>query len=297
MTKIHFYQYDNYTLYRIKKPCYNRAEGCDFVTSDVQLRIIRALAFDGDTTWSYRNVNDSYHTIYYIVDGNGHIRTQEEEKMLLPGYVYLIPRGLSHDLWCDTHIRKAYVDFHVDLLPGCDALQGTGRVMEMNAGVDACQRMYRAVQMDTMREKTFVRGQALTTLAEFLPENATDYSPLTRPFLPVIESVQKHLSASIRRDEYAARFGWNASSFSRAFCRAFGVGFKEYVERLLTDRLVEELLVTDKTLQQLAGEWGFCDAYYLSAFFKRRTGISPDGYRRTHLHGKDAANPAQQKGE
>ena len=139
------------------------------------------------------------------------------------------------------------------------------------------------MQTDAVREKTYVRGQLLTALAEFLPENVTEISPLTRPFLPVIESVQKNLSASIRREEYAARFGWNVSSFSRAFRRAFGVGFKEYVERLMTDRLVEELLVTDKTLQQLAGEWGFCDAYYLSTFFKRRMGISPEGYRKARL--------------
>ncbi len=266
------------------------------MTSDVQLRIIRALAFDGNKTWNYKDVNDSYHTMYYIEDGDGHIRTREGEKSLVPGHVYLIPRDLSHDLWCDTHIRKTYIDFHVDLLPGCDALQGVGQVMDVHAGLDVCRKMYRAVQGNAVRDKTYVRGQVLTALAEVLPQNTADYSPLMLPFLPVIERVHKHLNAGIRREEYAARFGWNVSSFSRAFRRAFGVGFKEYVERLLTDRLVEELLITDKTLQQLAGEWGFCDAYYLSAFFKRRTGVSPEGYRRTRLYGKTTSQ-AQLKGE
>lgn len=256
------------------------------MTGEVQLRLIRTLAYIGDSAgWNIQNVNDSYHTLYYVVDGNGHIRAGKYMLDFLPGHVYLIPRGLSHDLWCDTHIQKAYIDFHVDLLPGCDALNGVEQVMEMDVGVELCRRMYEAVQQEEIREKTFVRGQVLTAISAFLPEHVLNISPLVPPFLPVIEDIQKNLSASIRREEYAERFGWHPSSFSRAFRKAFGIGFKQYVEQLLTDRLVEELLVTDKTLHAMAGDWGFCDAYYLSAFFKRRMGISPEAFRRSRLYG------------
>ena len=54
------------------------------------------------------------------------------------------------------------------------------------------------------------------------------------------------------------------------------------VERLLTERIAEELLVSNKTLQTIAEEYGFCDAYYLSAFFKRTMGTSPAIYRKQH---------------
>lgn len=250
------------------------------MTNDVQLRVIRALAYTGDREWNISGVNDSYHTMYYVVAGNGHVRTGDRVTDLLPGHIYLIPRDVSHDLWCDTHIQKTYIDFHVDLLPGYDALQGVDKVLSVHAGMDTCQRMFEAVQKETVKDRTYVRGQIMTALSYFLPETALDISPLMLPFLPVIEDVQKNLNASIRREDYARQYGWHPSAFSRAFRKAFGVGFKEYVERLLTDRLVEEMLVTDQTLQMLAAEWGFCDAYYLSAFFKRRTGISPEGYRR-----------------
>ena len=251
------------------------------MTYDVQLRIIRALAYRGDAGWNIQDVNDSYHTLYYVIAGDGHVRTREGVTDLLPGHIYLIPRGICHDLWCDTHILKTYIDFHVELLPGYDALQGTEKVLSMEVGEGICRNMFEAVQAEGIREKTYVRGQVLTALSCFLPDSAADISPLMLSFLPVIEDVQKRLSASIRREEYAMRYGWNPSAFSRAFRKAFGVGFKEYVERLLTDRLVEEVLVTDKTLHAMAAEWGFCDAYYLSAFFKRRTGISPEKYRQT----------------
>lgn len=253
------------------------------MTDEVQLRIIRALPFTGDTEWKHRDISDSYHTVYYILAGDGHIRSRHGVVDLMPGCAYLIPRGLTHDLWCDSHICKAYIDLHVELLPGCDALAGADRVQRLDVGGEVCQRMYEAVQQQSLRARTYLRGQLMTALAAFLPDSLPDLSPLIAPFLPVIEDVQKNLNASIRREAYALRFGWNPSSFSRAFHKAFGCGFKEYVERLLTDRLVEALLVTDKTLQVLADEYGFCDAYYLSAFFKRRTGVSPAVYRKKRM--------------
>lgn len=79
--------------------------------------------------------------------------------------------------------------------------------------------------------------------------------------------------------ELAARFGWNPSVLSRSFKQTFGCGIKQYAKKLLTARLAEELLLTDKTLSQLADEYGFCDSYYLSAYFKRCMRVSPLVYR------------------
>lgn len=253
------------------------------MTDGVQLRIIRALPFTGDAAWNYQNISDSYHTVYYILAGDGHIRSKQGVMDLAPGYAYLIPRGLAHDLWCDSHICKAYIDLHVELLPGYDALAGGDGVRQLPVGMDVCRKMFQAVQQQDLRARTYLQGQLMTALAAFLPESVPDLSPMMASFLPVIEDVQKNLHASIRREDYARRYGWNPSSFSRAFHKAFGCGFKEYVERLLTDRLVEALLVTDKTLQLLADEYGFCDAYYLSAFFKRRTGVAPAVYRKRRM--------------
>ena len=91
--------------------------------------------------------------------------------------------------------------------------------------------------------------------------------------------MQQHMSVRLCRDELAARFGWNPSSLSRSFKQIFGCGLKQYIEKQLTAQIAEELLLTNKTLQQLADEYGFCDACYLSAYFKRGMGVSPRAYR------------------
>ena len=174
------------------------------------------------------------------------------------------------------------MDFHVELLPGCDALAEAGEVRSLPAGREVCQRIFDAAQRKTLRDRTFLRGQLLTAVAAFMPDNLPGISPAMQPFLPIVEEMRRNLSASIRREEIAARYGWNPSSFSRAFRRAFGCGFKQYQERLLTERIAEELLVSNKTLQTIAEGYGFCDAYYLSAFFKRTMGTSPAIYRKQH---------------
>ena len=116
------------------------------MTDDIQLRLVRALPFEGNTAWNYRGICDVHHTIYYILAGDGHIRTEKGALDLEPGRVYLIPRGLPHDLWCDTHIRKTYMDFHVELFPGCDALAEVGEVRSLPAGGEVCQRIFDAAQ-------------------------------------------------------------------------------------------------------------------------------------------------------
>ena len=147
------------------------------MTDDIQLRLVRALPFEGNTAWNYRGICDVHHTIYYILAGDGHIRTEKGALDLEPGRVYLIPRGLPHDLWCDTHIRKTYMDFHVELFPGCDALTEAGEVRSLPAGREVCQRIFDAAQRKTLRDRTFLRGQLLTAVAAFMPDNLPGISP------------------------------------------------------------------------------------------------------------------------
>lgn len=249
------------------------------MTNELQVRIVRALRFSGDRHWNFHGLIYPYNTIYYVTGGDGHIRVNGSVTDMQAGYVYLIPSQLRHDIWCDTNVEKVYIDAYAELFPGYDVFSDTRQVLCKYIGMEHCKRMHRLCT-GGMREQLALKGELLLTLSDFMTTEPKPVSPAMAAFLPMITYIQENLSAQLRRDELAARFGWNPSVLSRTFKQVFGCGVKQYTEKLLTLRISEELLGTDKPLQQLAEEYGFCDGYYLSAFFKRNMGISPQLYRK-----------------
>lgn len=251
------------------------------MTDDIRIRIIRALQFQGDQGWQHRGMLYPYNTVYFVLGGDGHICAGGEITDMRPGWAYLIPANLRHDVWCDSHVEKAYVDVNAELLPGYDLFSGRMDIGKTELGLERCRKIYDSCQ-GGVREELQLRGELMLVLAELMTEEPGPVSTRMSAFLPMIEDVQRNLSARIRRNDLAKRYGWNPSALSRAFKLVFGCGVKEYVEKLLVSRLAEELLLTDQTLQQIAERYEFCDAFYMSAFFKRHIGQSPAAYRRLH---------------
>ena len=251
------------------------------MTRDIDIRIVRALAFAGGAEWNHPGVIYPYNTVYYVTGGNGHIRHDGGTTDMLPGHVYLIPPHLRHDVWCDSHVEKVYVDVHAQLLPGYDVFAGERRILSREIGLERCESM-RALCSGGLRERLALRGEVILTLAALMEKEPEPVTAGMAEFLPMITYMQRNLSAQLRRDALAERFGWNPSVLSRAFRQVFDCGLKQYIDKLLCARLAEELLLTDKTLQQMADEYGFCDGYYLSAYFKRCMGMAPQTYRHSH---------------
>ena len=55
---------------------------------------------------------------------------------------------------------------------------------------------------------------------------------------------------------------------------------KQYYEEQLAQRAKEELVLTEKRINEVAQEMDFSDEFYFSRFFKKMTGTSPREYRK-----------------
>jgi hydroxymethylpyrimidine/phosphomethylpyrimidine kinase len=65
--------------------------------------------------------------------------------------------------------------------------------------------------------------------------------------------------------------------------RVSGLSPKNIIDRQMTKAIGDELLSTDKTVQEIAFDNGFSSQAHFSKFFKKQTGLSPSDYRRqTH---------------
>lgn len=245
------------------------------------LNVVRSVMFVSDASWNYPMSLYPYNTLYFVLGGDGFVRVGEKVTPLLAGHVYLIAANTLFACWCETHIHKFYVEAYVETLPGEDVFSGVSDILERPCAREATLALA-ARDTAAVQDMLWFQGALLQAFSLFADERWRPPGKEQLRFRPILDDIARSLAADLRLSDIADRHGWHPSALSRAFHRAFGCGLKQYVNRLLANKLKQELLTTDKRLRELAAAYRFCDAYYLSAFFKRETGLSPERYRRTN---------------
>lgn len=147
---------------------------------------------------------------------------------------------------------------------------------------DAYARSEEGEGMDYIRH---FFGDLLAILSLELASNA-DRSRRTKQD-PVMARVQSYL------EEHALEYGWNISQLAdelgigpshltRRFQQSFSQSPIEYVTSLRLQKARSLLVETDDTLDHIAEQCGYQNAFYFSRMFKSKCKINPSEYRRNH---------------
>lgn len=124
-------------------------------------------------------------------------------------------------------------------------------------------------------------SRLLTTIYESrLNCGITKYkSSLTEPVLEAIYYIENNFDKDLRLEEAAKQSHFSPSYFSRLFASQLGISFSEYLSGVRIKHVKDLLIKTDKSITEIAAETGYCNGDYLSAQFKRKTGITPSRFR------------------
>lgn len=94
--------------------------------------------------------------------------------------------------------------------------------------------------------------------------------------------IQRNAFGPVRMKELGAAKGWSAVQLTRRFAAAYGQTPMDYLTSLRLNKAKTLLLETDMTLDEIAGECGYENGFYLSRMFSKKLRISPSAYRRMH---------------
>lgn len=72
------------------------------------------------------------------------------------------------------------------------------------------------------------------------------------------------------------------SSFCRLFEKMMGISFAKFALENRVKGVVLDLMKTDKSVETIADEWGFCDLSHLHRVFIKKYGCTPGKYRKKH---------------
>lgn len=93
--------------------------------------------------------------------------------------------------------------------------------------------------------------------------------------------MEEHLAEPLSPSLLAARLGLNANYFSKLFKAELGMPPLALLTTYRVERAKSLLLYTDTPVKEVAVLCGFTDALYFSRVFKRVSGLSPLGFRRS----------------
>lgn len=250
----------------------------------IKIEIIRNVDYRGDSSWNFKNNYYPYNTLYFVLEGDGYVQVGETVTPLLPEHVYLIPANTGFGCWCDHRIHKLYIDVNAQIVPGYDVFSQGNELKALPYPAGKINRLIEAAAAGSLKDELYLRGELLLVLAGFMERDFTPPAREMLQFKPLLDDIELHLSAGLKVGDIASRYHFNTSVLSRNFKKAFHCSLKSYMEKLLLNKIKQELLLTDKTIKEISFAYGFCDPYYMSGFFKKLEGCSPSQYRKDGQH-------------
>lgn len=143
-------------------------------------------------------------------------------------------------------------------LPGCEAVLATLIIRMLVA-------LYRQSQ-----ETTFMSGSTDTPL------------PLPRPSVEhVVRYIEEQYADHLTLKKLASQVGLSERQFSRLFAQQTGMNFSTFLQNTRVEAACMLLTSTHRSIPEIAAAVGYGNLKFFHRLFKRKTGETPLGYRKS----------------
>ncbi len=237
-----------------------------------------------DSFWRADEISPPFTRLYYIVDGEGEIFSEEGWTTLKKGNIYIIPAGYSFSYRCDS-MHQLY--FHVNLITsgGADLLRGLGKVFSMPTTDEHIDELLKLYERGSINDRFYLKALIQADLFEVLgasntPITLTEYSECVKK---AIVFINENLTATLTVKAIAESIFVSPDTLAHRFKKELGVSVGRYLDGLIMARAENLLVNTTLSVAQISSSLGFYDQFYFSRRFKEKYFLPPLKYRKAHL--------------
>ena len=225
-----------------------------------------------------------YHYIY-VIRGKGWIRIEDKTFDFAPGQIYLTGPGVVHAFAYDLEDPLVTVELKFQILD--KALDEKMRNMPLmldarkNAAGKHIWDMWREKEQGNLMYQQVLAAQAyelMCLLQRLAVEQQWDDPKAKASLQPALQYMSEHLGQSITLTELADAVHLERIYFAKKFKKVMGLSPMEYLRNARIEQAKEWMVVTDKSITQIAEELGFQTLQHFSAVFQKATGFSPRKY-------------------
>ena len=242
-------------------------------------------------TWDRGRVLHEYQ-INYITEGNGTYENKSGRFRIIPGSLLVTRPGIWHRYrpekgtgWTEHYVgfRGKIADqlFRQPWFASGKAVIDIGNREEF---IDTYYKIFQYVLEEKPGFQQVAAGMIMKLLGYMISLNKQkDFSG--KRVEQIIQSacfmIRENVEQDIDFKKFAEENHMGYSYFRKMFKKYTGVPPVQYhLERKIL-RAKEMLLSTDKIIKEISYELGFQSIYYFSRVFKKKTGVSPSGIRKT----------------
>lgn len=260
---------------------------------NVYIRIFQVQAYDmTPDQWNLRDAQDNFWRFYRNEHDGATVEVAGAKMPLAARQLYFIPAGVRFNASTVRRMTQFYVHFDVAGLPNFVMRELFSAPIQLcvseslQQSVAAIARRVQDGEAQDLAMHLQIKAVFFEGLAKYLeqqpPERIRQYRgrmlALT-PVLPAIEHIERNLAAPLSNPELAACCHMSESHFIRSFHACVAQTPKQYVLERRVQIAAQQLLYSERTLDQIAAETGFGNRFYFSRAFRKKTGTSPAAYR------------------
>ncbi len=267
---------------------FNRILNC------IDIKILEHGHLKAGSEWRFGDLSSPFNRLYFVISGSAKIKNKNNDILMKPGNAYLTPLYESFNYECEKYIEKFYIHFRMEIIPGHDVFVGQKECLEIPAKMDDVNSLIRignsvddyitddAEGKSDLGSMIMCKGILMQYIGGLISKtnvNINEQISFSGKYYTVYDYIQNNCVASLRVQDIADHLNISISNLSKSFKNDTGLTLKRYIEDKIVARAQEMLLVTNRTVKDVATRLEFSDEYHFSRFFKNRTGISPSKYR------------------
>ncbi len=231
-----------------------------------------------------RKHND-YYVFEYVLSGVGHIVNDNKSYTVRGGDLYILEKGLQHKYWSDRRdpYEKIWINFFGDIFGDILRVYGlSGVTVFRNCGCG--QYFTELLQIGRTNifndEVCYDVACILFRVINTLAENRQRGKPVSMIAKQTKIRLDGALYDDITVDMIASELVISKAQLIREFKKYYDdTPYGYYLGRKID--VAKKLLATTKMrVGEIAEALSFCDPHYFSNIFKKKTGKSPDAYRK-----------------
>lgn len=145
----------------------------------------------------------------------------------------------------------------------------------IDASMDLVVMIGNAVDTDEIRHLVLTE---VSRMIRLFSENLTKGNQVLTEI--IYDFAHRHYREDITLDDLAEAIGKSSQYTSKIFKKLFDVNFVDYITGLRMDEAKEHLRTSNMKIRDVALKAGYDDSNYFCRIFKKRTGMTPNEYRR-----------------
>lgn len=246
------------------------------------LTVSRALHVKLNKNWNFHSTGIPHSRFYFIIDGGGFIKTENQYIELKPGNVYFIPPNRSFSCGCE-YMEKIFFHINISTLEKYDLLLDLDKIYTLPYSLNDIYNLKKLMNSDNYIDIITLKMLLLKTVIDF--SSAFSFNDIaikkhSRLIQSVILYIEDNISVKLRVADISKALFISESKIRNAFLKEMDMPIGKYMDDMIFIKARKMLSIPTNTISSISSELGFCDQFYFSRRFKEIFGITPTEFRK-----------------